>query len=435
MHDRRTSIEGHEGTRARRRERRQRRVLAGAWALAVVAITLSVMAPAPAARAQEKKNFVLSETIGKRLLRVSELAEEERYAETIEILQPLTQRSRLKKYDRAQVFQTYGYMLAALERYPEAAKALETALSIDYLPDASMQSLKYNLAQLYMASESYTRAIALLEDWMKQEESPSAQAEFLISAAYAQTEQWDRALPHARRCVQLSDEPVEQRLRMLLAVEFQNGNAKESLAVLEQLVTHFPQKTYFMQLAAAYSNQGDESSALAVLELADEQGFLDQEREVLQLVQRYMYNDLPWPAARSLKRGLEAGIVEPTSKNLELYANALLAAREYDKALEPLARAAEAAEDGNLYVRLAQVHLEVENWTEAREALDAAVAKGGLRNPGNANLLRGISNFNDDRLESARAAFNEALAHEQSADNARKWLEQVERAERERARL
>lgn len=435
MHDRRTSIEGHEGTRARRRERRQRRVLAGAWALAVVAIALSVMAPAPAARAQEKKNFVLSETIGKRLLRVSELAEEERYAETIEILQPLTQRSRLKKYDRAQVFQTYGYMLAALERYPEAAKALETALSIDYLPDASMQSLKYNLAQLYMASEGYTRAIALLEDWMKQEESPSAQAEFLISAAYAQTEQWDRALPHARRCVQLSDEPVEQRLRMLLAVEFQNGNAKESLAVLEQLVTHFPQKTYFMQLAAAYSNQGDESSALAVLELADEQGFLDQEREVLQLVQRYMYNDLPWPAARSLKRGLEAGIVEPTSKNLELYANALLAAREYDKALEPLARAAEAAEDGNLYVRLAQVHLEVENWTEAREALDAAVAKGGLRNPGNANLLRGISNFNDDRLESARAAFNEALAHEQSADNARKWLEQVERAERERARL
>jgi tetratricopeptide (TPR) repeat protein len=406
---------------------------AGFVALLVVVLGLAV--PVPAARAAERKNFVLSETIGKRLLRVAELAEEEKYAEAVEILEPLTQKSRLKKYDRAQIFQTYGLMLAAVERYADATQALETALAIDYLPDTSMQSLKYNLAQLYMAEENFPRAIELLEDWMRNEESPNAQAEFLIAAAYAQTDDWDKALPHARRSVELSDEPVEQRLRMLLAVEFTLDHAEESQKVLKELVTYFPQKTYFIQLAATYSSKGDESRALAVLELADQQGFLDQEREILQLVQRYMYNDLPWPAARSLQRGLDAGTVEPTSKNLEMLASAYLAAREYDKALQPLAKAAELAEDGNLYVRLAQVYLEVEDWTSARKALDQAIAKGGLKNPGNAHLLRGISNFNDDRLDSARKAFNDALADEDTAENARKWIEVVDRAERERAQL
>lgn len=412
-----------------------RRVVRAAGVLTALALLVGLALPAPTARAEERKNFVLSETIGKRLLRVAELAEEEQYGEAIEILEPLTQKSRLKKYDRAQIFQTYGLMLAAVERYAEATKALETALAIDYLPDTSMQSLKYNLAQLYMAEENFPRAIELLEDWMANEESPNAQAEFLIAAAYAQTDEWDKALPHARRSVELSDEPVEQRLRMLLAIEFTLDHTEESQKILKELVTHFPQKTYFMQLAATYSSKGDESRALAVLELADQQGFLDQEREILQLVQRYLYNDLPWPAARSLKRGLDAKTVEPTSKNLELLATAYLAAREYDKALGPLAKAAELAEDGNLYVRLAQVYLEVEDWTSARKALDQAVAKGGLKNPGNVHLLRGISNFNDDRLDSARKAFNDALADEDTADNARKWIEVVDRAERERAQL
>lgn len=409
---------------------------AAAWALCVASVVVSAGGASAAAKERPgKKNFAPSEAVGKRLLKVSELAEEEKYAEAEAVLEPLTKKTRLSKFDRASVFQTYGLMLAAQEKYKPATSAFETALAVDYLPDAAMQSLRYNLAQLYLADEKFDRAAVLLEEWMQHEEKPNAQAEFLLTVAYAQTEKWDKALEHGRKAVALSDEPTEQRLGLLLAIEYQNGNLPESLALLEQLVTHFPKKRYLMQLAAAYSTMGDEERALATLELADQQGWLDQEREVLQLAQRYQYHDLPWPAANTLIRAMEAGTVSRSVENLELLANALLSAREYKKAIEPLSEAAKLSPKGDLYVRLAQVYLEDENWSEARAALDAAIAKGGLRDSGNAYLLLGISNYNEDRLQSARTAFNQALRDDSTASSAERWLEYVDRAEQERALL
>ena len=396
---------------------------------------LSFGAFAAEKKKSSKKNFIPSESVGKRLLRVNELAEEEKYAEAESYLEPLTRKKRLKKHDRALVFQVYGLMLAAQEKYEPATEALETSLAVDYLPDSSMQALRYNLAQLHMARENFPRSIELLNIWMDNEEDPNAQSEFLLSAAYAQTDEWDKALPHARKAVTKSTKPVEQRLGLLLAVEFQNGNLLESLDTLKLLASHFPKKRYLVQLAAAYSGLEQEDNALATLEIADLEGWLDRESEIIQLTQRYLYAELPWQAAQALQRGLDREIVEANADNLELLANALLSAREYDAALVPLTRAAELSENGDLFVRLGQVHLQVENWPQARKALSAALKKGDLKKPGNASLLLGITNFNENRLKSARSAFQAALKDEETESSARQWLQHVDRAERERAQL
>ena len=144
---------------------------------------------------------------------------------------------------------------------------------------------------------------------------------------------------------------------------------------------------------------------------------------------------MPWQAAQVLQAALKDESIEATADNLELLANALLSAREYKAALDPLARAAELSEDGNLYVRLGHVHLEIENWPEARRALDSALKKGELRNPGNVNLLLGISHYNENHYKSARSAFTAALKDQKSQKSARQWLEHVDRAEREKAQL
>ena len=401
--------------------------------LVLLGVILALLMGSSAADA--KKNFLPSETVGKRLLRVSELADEEKFAEAEAVLEPLTKKKRLKKFDRASVFQAYGMMLAAQEKYAEAIDALEISLSVDYLPDGTMQALRYNLAQLHMSQEQFERAIELLNLWMEKEENPNAQSEFLLSAAYAQTGQWDQALPHARQAVSKSKKPVEQRLGLLLAVEYQNGNLLESLDILKQLASSFPKKRYMVQLAAAYSGLGEEDNALATLEIAYLEGWLEREAELIQLAQRYLYAELPWQAAQVLQAALKDESIEATADNLELLANALLSAREYKAALDPLARAAELSEDGNLYVRLGHVHLEIENWPEARRALDSALKKGELRNPGNVNLLLGISHYNENHYKSARSAFTAALKDQKSQKSARQWLEHVDRAEREKAQL
>ena len=400
--------------------------------IAVVSLlVLSGAGPLAAAEKKKKspKNFIPSAAVGKKLVKIQELMEAEQFAEALAIVEPLTQKKRIKKFDKATLYMLQGYNLGALERYDETLAAFENALAVDYLPDSATQQLKYNLGQLYLGQQDYDRAIALFEDWLANAPKPDAQASFMITIAYVGKEDWPSALQWARKSVELSPSPVENRLRLQLAAEFQNGNIPETIEVLKTLATLFPKKDYYVQLAAGYSNIGQEEDALALLELAYTLDFLDRERELTALTQRYLYHDLPWPGAKVMKRGLKDGVIEDNSENLELYANSLLHAREYDLAIDPLRDAAEAAENGDLYHRLAQVHIEVENWNKARGALESALNKGDLRDEGSVLLLLGIANFNEDRLDSARKAFERAAKNEKQADSAEKWLNHVEAAE------
>jgi len=406
-----------------------RTLLSGLLVVGLV-FTLAFDADAAAKKKKKKareKNYILSESTAKKMIKMGELAQDDDFTGALEILDSLAKRRKLRNHDRAVVFQNRALMLAALERYPESAESFETALEQNALPISTTQSIQYNLAQLYMAIEKYKEAARLLEKWFETAENPGGQAHFLLCAAYAQQDMFDKALPHARAAVKKDKSPVEQHLGLLLATEFQNGNLVETLAVLKVLTTQFPRKNYYLQLAYGYANAGEELKALATLQLAHTQGWLQKNDELVNFAQRYLYHELPWRAAQVLKKGLEDEIIEPSADNFELYANTLLAARNYQEALEPLTKAAELAEDGDLFVRLAQVYLEVENWPAARRALDNAIKKGQLRDPGNAQLLLGISNFNEKRFKSAKVAFKRALKEKKVRDSATKWLKHVDR--------
>jgi Flp pilus assembly protein TadD len=112
---------------------------------------------------------------------------------------------------------------------------------------------------------------------------------------------------------------------------------------------------------------------------------------------------------------------------LELLGNSWIAAREYEKAIVPLQKAAEMADDGRLFLRLGQVRVQRENWKEATGLIQRAIEKGGLEDEGKAHLLLGISYFSDDHPESARTAFRKARNHESTRTDATAWLEHIER--------
>jgi len=73
----------------------------------------------------------------------------------------------------------------------------------------------------------------------------------------------------------------------------------------------------------------------------------------------------------------------------------------------------------------------VEDWRKARKALESGIEKGNLRDVGSAQLLLGISNYNEKRFRSARTAFLAAAEEEKSASSAIKWLKYVDRALRD----
>ena len=77
---------------------------------------------------------------------------------------------------------------------------------------------------------------------------------------------------------------------------------------------------------------------------------------------------------------------------------------------------------GDFHARLGQVLLDRERWKASAEALSTALAKGGLTDPGTANLMLGMANYYRKRSAQAKKYFSRALRDDSSRESASQWL-------------
>jgi tetratricopeptide (TPR) repeat protein len=332
---------------------------------------------------------------------------------------------RVNEYERVLMLQAFGHIYASQEKYAEAVKYFEQCLGTSALPPAAELSIRYNLGQLYLAIEQYDDAIRTLEAWLKVVENPAPEAYMALANAYAQKQDYASALPYAKTAVAKSKEPREGWLKLLLALYFEQKQYKEAASVLETLVARFPRRTYWIQLAALYGSLERERDSLAAYEMAYKQGFLTKSKELIRLAELYLYHEVPYKAAILLQKELESGQIESNRKAWELLANSWLHAQETEHAIPALKRAAGLSDNGNLYLRLAQLMVDRERWDDADRALASALEKGKLKRPGSAHLLRGITRFNRGQKNLAQRSFEIARNHERTRKPAEQWLRHV----------
>ena len=361
-----------------------------------------------------------------RLNKAQEALADEKYDAAVEELKDLKRNKRLNSHERAMMWQIYGYLEAARGNHKESAAAFEECLAQDGLTDRQEQSIINNLAQIYLMLGDYAEAIGYFEKWFDVTESPNAEAHHMFALALTHSEQTDRAVAHAEAAIDKSSRPNEGRLQLLSAIYFRQDRIKDLVPILRQLVTHFPKKNYWMQLAAVYSQLERFEDALAVQETAYEQGLLTEKNEYLTLARLFLHGDIPYEAARVLEEGLNKGTLSHDEEAYDLLASSYLRAREFNKAIEPLEKAAAMAPTGATYVRLGEVHMTRARWDIARDAFYAALDKGDLKERGNVYLLLGIANANASRFDAAKRAFNKATQFEKSRKAAAKWGEYVE---------
>lgn len=406
----------------------------GLAALLTLALALSLQ-PAPAAgreprptpNTQTRKAQAVSRWAFEKLDAAHKLLEQEKYDEVLAVLGDMQERRGLSEQEQALMWQTFGYVYSAQEQYAKAVDAFEKCLAAGGLEPAVVQNVTYNMAQLYVILENYDRAIELFEAWFAAAEKPNAGAHYMLAIAYMQKNLFEKAIPQAEQAVAKSSTPKESYLSLLLSLYFETKNYAKALPVLETLVEHFPKEVYWKQLSALYAEAGDNKRALGALELAYFQGYVDEESEILNLAQLYLYNDVPYSAAQIVEKALADGKVAGDAAAWQILADSWLQARERDKALEPMAKAAELAGDGNLYVRLAQLHLGEEQWSAARAALQKALQKGKLRNTGQAHLLLGIAWASERNWDAAERSFRTAAGFKESEAMATAWLANLER--------
>jgi tetratricopeptide (TPR) repeat protein len=334
---------------------------------------------------------------------------------------------RLNALERARIYQIWAFVYYGRSDLDNARDNLELTIAENALSPSETADIRFQIAQLYLQEQNWQKAADSFELWFEMEENPNASAYHTLALTYYQLEQLDKALPNSVRAVELTDKPKEGWLQLLLALRLTRKEYPESIPLLEELVRRYPKKTYWLQLSTVHGALEQYRESLVQLQLAYAQGLLTESDELRRLAELMLFLELPYRSAEVVERGLREELIPREADAYELLSNSRIAAREFEAAVEPLARAAELSDTGQLYIRLAQVHLQGEDWEAAADALRSAIDKGGLTSTGDAQLLMGIVYYSQKKPQQALTWFGRAVQHEETAQEANTWLRYIER--------
>jgi len=363
-----------------------------------------------AAAAEERKRVGLTRQVAEKLLKANELLDQEQYDAALALVDEAAERRKLGPADLAQIHRFRGYIYLNKSLNEKAAEELQKALDQHGLDQSAEQTTTYSLAQLYTQLGKYDRALGLIDAYFAGIESPKPDAYYLKAMILVQQEKFAEALAPARMAVDMSPQPRESWVQLLVAIYGNQRDYPNVARTLQRLIVMSPgKKTYWVQLAAVEHFLEHDALALATLALADEAELLAEDKEYRQLARLLFLRELPFQCAKTVEDGIAGGAVKGDADAYRLVSNCYIAAREYDRALEPLAKAGELAPDGDMYLLLGQLHLQRERYEPALDALQKSLAKAKPGQRGSVQLLIGVAQLGAERYDAAEQSFRAAL--------------------------
>lgn len=398
-----------------------------------------------------RRTPALSEKIYKVLGAAQVEADAENYPAALQVLEDGlgSKLEKLNSYERAQYHNFKGFLFYSQEKYSDALRAYESVLRQENLPAAMEDTTVYTMAQLYFIQEDFQNSIKMMNRWLEYQPAPTAQPLVLLGQAYyslgtkegiSKAEaagHFKKGIPYILQAIDLykaSDkDPKENWYLLLRVMYFEMNEYQEVVDILEILVDKWPKKEYWLQLAGMYgemsSDEKDEKKRtdlekkqLATYEAAYRQGFLAKSSELVNMSQLYLYHEAPYWASDVLDKGLKAGMIEKTEKNYENLAQARINAQDMRQSLAPLKTAAEMSDDGELYRKLGQVHMQLDEYENAAKYLGLALKKGGLKRPDKTAIYQAMCYYNLGQLDNARKAFQLAAKDKRTKKEAARWL-------------
>ncbi len=370
----------------------------------------------------------MNQRVFKAIDEAQQLMDAEDYDGALAKLTDLRKR-RLSSYETAHVLRFMGMVYYQQEALPEARTAHEEALAQERLPDAMVASLLDSLSRLALMQEDYAYAEVQLRRLLTIEDQNTAANQVLLAIAQLRQEEYSEARDLMLAAIdqerQKGRPPPENWLTMLASAEYALEDYEAMREVFRELVALYPRERYVMNLAALHGQLGDRQRQLALVESMLDDDRLEEESHLKMLANLFLAEGLPYKAAILLQAEIDAGRVTADQRSLEMLSQAWYMAHETDKALPALERASDLADTGELYMRLAGLHMDLNQWEAASAAAGKALERGGLPREGSAWLLRGMALVRLDELTEAVELFNRAAEFDESREYATQWLRYV----------
>lgn len=340
--------------------------------------------------------------------------------------------NQLNDYEKAMLWNFYGFMHYADDNLSKAMESFENVVAIKAIPESLYLSTVYSLAQLAMQQQDYKKALKFLADWRANNPKDLlASQHVLFAQVHYQDKSYAPVIEHINEALSLAkaknELPKEQWLILARAAYYELKQPEKVTEVMETLVKLYPKPQYWLQLAGMYGEIGKEDKQMGAMETAWQAGFVTKPSDIIMLTQLYLFNELPYKAAKLLDESIAQGIVIADEKRLQLLSQAYVMAKEDEKAIPVLIKGSEIAQDGKFDEQLAQIYLNTEQWHKAIELAKKALKRGDLSNEGNMHLALGMSHFNLKDFDQALVAFNRAEQFSPIAKTAKQWHRYVEK--------
>ena len=371
---------------------------------------------------KEKAASTMSEATYHGVEEATKLMGSKQYAEAIEKLSKLTESG--SDFEKAVVYYNLGLAHSSKSDYANAGKAFAKAVSLKALPAAQQEQLQYNLGQIYIVGGQHEEGIKVLQEYISGACKPvPAEAHIFLANALVERKRFAEALPQIDLAISKAKSPNQSWYEMKLAVAYEMKDFKGCAQMLVQLIGLAPTKPdYWKQLSSMFFEMKSDMDAVAVLAVAERQGFIDKPNERKNLYNVYMMLDLPFKAGTMLQESIEKGKVPADEANLESVADAWINAREAARAEATLKKLAAMSEKGEYFFKLGAMYGDNEQWKESREALQKALQKGGLKRAGEAWMRLAVAENGLKNNPGAITALQKAATFDETRKQANEWL-------------
>ena len=401
--------------------------------LLCAALTFSpAMAQDDEARDQQKTKQAqaVSKEVYDKIQKAQEMVDAKNYQGALKALNNLYNPEKLTPYEQANVLNYIGFVYFNIENIPGAISTYTKLLALPELEPQLAKQTTYTLAQLYTMEEQYQNALRTLDKWFLLETNPPPEAFILKAQNLYQVQRYKemiQPIKNAMRIAKERDKPVKEDWYVLLNFAyFQDENYKEVRDIQKILLASWPKKRYWMSLAGAFTELGEDQNLIYAFDALHLQGLLDKESEFVTMAQLYMQADVPYKAGALLEKEMTSGRVSKNAKNYRLLSQAWQLAMEDEKAIPALIEAARLSTDGELNVRLGNAYLNTGDYDECVKAVREGLRKGGLKAPDNAQISLGMCLYNQRKYSDATAAFREARKAERSRRIADQWIKVID---------
>ena len=363
------------------------------------------------------------------LKRINEYIDDENYEEAPRDLDIFVRRYFLNEqsYERSLINQLYGNFYAVQGKYEEAIPWFVKSLKFKKIPLVTGLQVRRNLAQCYFQNSNYLGTIKILEEYkaisIKRGLLFAPTDRVMLGISYFKDDKYEKAYINISEANQLSTTYKEDWLGYELSLAIQLKKYAEAIETAQLLIFVNPdKKEYWKQLSGLYYTQDADNESLAGLELAYEQNTLTKEKEYLDLSRYYLYKNLPQKAIKTIRYGIDTGIVSESKKNYELLADSYFILKDRAKGIQYLEESLQLESDPNTAFKIGRFAFEEEDWNTAFKYLQEAKKLKYNKNPGRLDILMGISLYELGNYQKSKIFFNNALEFDESKISAEGWL-------------